>query len=372
MKRYMLVVVAMVACTRAVEVGNEREQIMAATVSPSIGIGAAPAGTLERRVLDLASCSLEGYQIDASCPAMEALAKELAAPGGSKTLSVALGARLLASESAAVRLETAKLMGTDTASRNAIVETARRESNVHVRQAFVRMLANDGAKHAAVGALLLESTSHADRDVRLQAVYALTSPANRALPGGAAKLAHVIEHDPNERVRQAACLAAGRLGDDALVATYDRMTASTADPAMYATCMEGLVAMFHNHPSFDTASEAAYRLFVRRLAAEPRTEVSPPWGVMSSFCYYSHEADLDKLAAWKQRAPWFDAVELKRLITSIVVDKNASWMARAAGVESLIGLGASKAELQALKPAYTTKVEADRMVLAKIDSALAE
>jgi hypothetical protein len=65
---------------------------------------------------------------------------------------------------------------------------------------------------------------------------------------------------------------------------------------------EGLVARFHNAPRFDTYSEAACRLFLTRLSATPRTDHTPPWSVMSTFCYSSHGADLDKPAAWKHRA----------------------------------------------------------------------
>ncbi len=332
----------------------------------------APPGTLERRVLDLASCQLESYQIVDTCVAMRALRQELGAPGGSKELSLALGASLLGHAAPAVRIEAAKLMGSDVASRNAIVHRARREVVPAARQAFVRLLADEGARLPPVAQFLLESASHPTAAVRREALDAITSVANRGMPGGATTIIAMVDRDPDPGVRRAACALGGKLGDAMLVPMYATHTATTADPELYAACMEGLVAMFHNHPVFDTASEPAYRLFLERLAKAPRSEQSPPWSVMSTFCYFSHDADLDKLAAWKQRASWFDATDVKRVIASVIVDKATSWMARTAAIESLVGLGATKAELAALRAAYDPGHAADRQVVAKFDSALGE
>jgi len=344
------------------------------TTAPMISTpkGEAPEGTLERRVLDLASCDLEGYQIVDTCAAMRTLSHELAAPGGSKELSLALGTSLLRHRAPAVRIEAAKLMGSDAASRLAIVDSARRETVPAVRRAYVRMLAGEAAQLPPVAQFLLESADHPTAAVRLDALDAITSPANRAMPGAAAKIISMVERDPDASVRRTACSLGGKLGDTALVPMYAAMTATTADPQLYAACMEGLVAMFHNHPVFDTASEPAYRLFLERLQAQPRSEQSPPWSVMSTFCYFSHDADLDMLAAWKQRATWFDAAEVKRVITSVIQDRATSWEARTAGIESLVGLGATRDELAALRGTYNPKDPVDRRVLAKIDSALGE
>ncbi len=332
----------------------------------------APPGTLERRVLDLASCQLEGYQIVDTCVALRALRHELAVPGGSKELSLALGTSLLGHAAPAVRIEAAKLMGSDVASRTAIVDRARRETAPGVRQAFVHLLADEGARLPPVAQLLLESADHPATAVRREALDAITAVANRGMPGGAAKIIAMVDRDPDPSVRRAACALGGKLGDALLAPMYATHTATTQDPELHAACMEGLVAMFHNHPVFDTASEPAYRLFLDRLAATPRSEQSPPWSVMSTFCYFSHDADLDKLAAWKQRATWFDAAEVKRVIGSVIADKATSWMARTAAIESLVGLGATKAELAGMRTMYDPRDPADRRVLAKFDSALGE
>jgi len=380
-KAFGLWVVGLCACgTPVSEPAAHREQppVMLAA-GPAAGapgqVNIADSGLerYQRIVRNVADCSLEGYQIVPTCPGMHELAAGIANVPADVRAEV--GRSMLSHASPAVRVKAAELMnvahgsGPSVESQDAIADAATRERDPGVLRAFIRVIADHGAANAKVGAVLLAAADHADKDVRLQSVYALTSQANRGLVGGSTKLALLAEKDADAKVRTTACEYAGKLAGDDLIPLYEKMTASAKDPDLYAACMEGLVRMFHDHPALDTANEKAYRLFVKRLAVTPRSETSPPWSVMSTFCYFSHDAEPAKLAAWKQRAPWFDAAEVKRVMTSVISDKSASWMARAAAVESMIGLGASKPELESLRRRIDPR---DKSVLDKIASAIAE
>lgn len=323
----------------------------------------------ERLVLGLADCRLERYQIDSNCAAMVALAaalRESAAWADRAAVDRELGGRLIHHAAPAIRIEAARMLAGTDGGVDAIAAAAAGEPHAGVLQAFVRTVAHASAR-PPVTAMLLAAAGHADPAVRLEAVAALTQ---RAVPGGADKLAQLAERDTDAAVRQAACAGAGKLGDHALLAMYERQTEPTAaaDAPVYAACMEGLVAMFHDHPWFDTADQGAYELFLRRIEATPRSEAVPPWSVMSTFCYFSHESDLDKLAAWKQRAPWFDAARVKRALASVIADGHASWMARAAAVESMVGLGATRDEIAALRHGLRASDPGDKQVLDKLAS----
>jgi hypothetical protein len=324
---------------------------------------------LEKLVLGVESCPLEGHQVVPKCAGMEALAA--GTKGKIATLELPQGGELLRHASPAIRVTAAGLMPRSNEGREAIADAAAVERDPGVLQAFIRVVAEDGARVPKVGAMLLAVAGHADQKIRLAAVDALAAPANRGLGGGAEKLVALAQSDGDIKVRQAACEKAGKLGNEALLPLYEKATASTADADMYAACMEGLVAMFHNHPVFDTSSEAAYRLFLRRLEAKPRTEHAPPWSVMSTFCYFSHDADLDKLAAWKKQAGYFKPDDVKRVMASVISDRSASWMARSAAIESMVGLGASKDELEALKKGFDTADRRDKPVLEKLATVLA-
>lgn len=377
MKAFGLLVVGLCACGTPVnETAARREAPPVMLVAgPASGAPVADSGLerYQRIVRNVADCPLEGYQIVPTCPGMHELAAGIANVPADVRAEV--GRSMLAHPSPAVRVKAAELMtvahggGPSVESQDAIADAATRERVPGVLRAFIRVIADHGAANAKVGAVLLAAADHADKDVRLQAVYALTSQANRGLAGGSTKLALLAEKDVDAKVRTSACEYAGKLATDDLIPLYEKLTANAKDPDLYAACMEGLVRMFHDHPALDTANEKAYRLFLKRLATAPRSETTPPWSVMSTFCYYSHGGEPTKLATWKQRAPWFDAAEVKRVMTSVASDKSASWMARAAAVESMIGLGASKPELEALRRRIDPR---DKSVLDKIASAIAE
>ncbi len=352
-------VLALAACTRADE-ARPAAQAPARKVMES-----APSG-LEKLVVDLETCGLEGYQITSTCPAMIALSTELAQR--KPELSIGLGTRLLAHHAPAVRIEAAVMLGSEGA--NAIVDAARRESDDRVREAMIRTLVPAAVTNPRVSAFLFESTQHVAPSVRAQALVALTLPTSRAIPGAAARVLAMAERDPDPALRREACAAGGKLGDASFVPFYERVTENAADTELYAACMEGVVAMFHNAPAFDTANESAYRLFLRRISAQPRTEHAPPWQVMSAFCYDSREADLEKLAAWRRRATWFAPAEVKAALASVIGDRATSWKARAAAIESMVGLGATAADLKVLAAGYASGSDpGDARVLATLDRA---
>ncbi len=334
-------------------------------VKPRVG-----PSVLEQLVLGIERCSLEGYQVVPTCPGMEAFAA--GTKGQSATLDAQLGGKLLRHGAPAIRVKTVELMADTVETRTAIAEAAGAERDPGVLHAYIRAVADDGARVPKVGAMLLAAADHADPAIRLAAVDALSRAANRWLTGGPEKLVAVARSDRDPRVRRAACAQGGKLGNDVFLPLYEQATASAADPDMYAACMEGLVAMFHNHPGFDTSSEAAYKLFLRRLEAKPRTEHTPPWSVMSAFCYFSHDADLEQLAAWKKHATYFNPDEVKRAMAGVITDRSASWMARSAAIESMVGLGASKLELAALKQSFDAADRRDKPVVDKLVSVLAE
>ena len=325
---------------------------------------------IETLVLGIGACPLEGYQIVPACPGMEAFAAGM--KGKTATLDAHAGGRLLHHASPAIRVKAAELMADTIESRDAIAGAMAVERDPGVLQAFIRAVADDGARVPKVGAMLLAVAGHADPAIRLQAISAIALPANRQMAGGPEKLVAMAEQDADPKVRQVACEKGGKLGNDVFLPLYEKATASAADPEMYAACMAGLVAMFHNHPGFDTSSEAAYRLFLRRLDAQPRTEHSPPWNVMSTFCYFSHESDLDKLAAWKQQATYFKPDDVKRVMAGVIRDRAASWMARSAAIESMVGLGAGQPELAALKHGLDAADRRDRPVFDKLASVLGD
>ena len=325
----------LVACTDGSEAPTGMKVIEGR--APAIGVsGRAPAidglEPYERLVRNFEKCGLEGNQIVSTCPAVAAFETEM--QGVSPEIQVKVGESMIGSASPAVRVQAARMMRLSPRGLDRLARAAATERDPRVLEAFIRIAQPD--PHAT--RLLLTAADHPDVGVRLDAVDALAEHRN---PESAVKLVTMAEHDPDPRVRRAACTQAGHLGTDDVLPLYERTTANASDPDFYAACMEGLASMFHDHG----ASEAAYHLFLRRLEATPRSEASPPWTVMSVFCTDARDA--------QPRPTWFDATEVKRVLASVIADRAASMPARSAAIESLVGLAATPVEVAALRKELT-------------------
>lgn len=340
--------------------------------------GTKPALTIEqyeKLILGLADCKLNGYEIDSKCPGVKALQdamRETTTPVKDMLgMTAKLGEKLITHSSPAVRVKAANLMssltGTTTNSQDTIVAAAAKEKDPQVLQAFIRTVWNDGAKNPKVAKFLIESADHAEKDVRLQAVYAISSSWNKDMKGGPEKLAKVAQNDKELKVRQAACEYGGKLGNKAMLPVIEKFTAKE-DKEMYSACMKGLLQMFFQYPFYETTSDAAYKLFVKRLAS-PHGPDAPPWTVMGEFAKYGDDKN-EKLATWKKKATWFKVADVKKAMMGVVSDKKTNWMARTGAIESLVGLGATKAELEGLKKLYDEKNFDDKNVLRKLDEAI--
>lgn len=342
--------------------------------------GTKPALTLEqyeKLVVGLAECKLKGYEIDSSCPAMKAMQdamKETTTPVKDMLgMSSKLGEKLITHSAPAVRVKAAQLMGSITGtsgtSQDVVVAAAAKEKDPQVLQAFIRTVWNDGGKNPKVAAFLIASADHAETDVRLQAVYALSSSWNKDMKGGPEKLAKVAMADKEAKVRAAACEYGGKLGNKVMIAVMEKMTAKTDDKEMYTACMKGLVAMFFQYPFYETSSQEAYKLFLKRINTAPRTVESAPWTIMGEFSRYG-DLKNEKLIAWKKKTPWFKDADMRKALAAVIADKKTNWMARTGAIESLIGLGATKGELEALRKGYDEKNFDDKNVLKKIEEAI--
>jgi hypothetical protein len=292
----------------------------------------------ERIVRGFDQCALEGNQIVSTCPARAAFESEMR--GVSTAIRAKVGAKMIAHASPAVRVQAASMVAL-----SVLAQAAKSEADPRVLEAFVRIAGKQATQDRDASALLLAAARHHDSGVRLDAVDAIA--ANGTMPGAAEALVALAETDADPTVRRAACEQAGRVGSDVVLPLYERATQAATDPNLYAACMQGLAARV-------TASEPAYRLFLRRLGETPRSEHTPPWTVMSLFC------DL----APDQRPAWFDAAEVRRVLASIITDHAASMQARSAAIESLAGLQATPVELLNLKKSLAAP--ADKPLLDKI------
>lgn len=335
--------------------------------------------SFEALVVGLSACEVKGAVIDPECEALKAYREGVrgrrapaAVTGGD---AYEISKKLLAHESAAVRIKAIDLLGapvgTSPEARALILESFPKEPNPGVLVAMLRVVTNDGARDDKIGQLLIAALDHKDLDVRAQAIYALSSSSNKKLAGGAERLARAALRDPDMQIRKAACEYAGKLGDESLLPTYVKLTEPSVDPALQSSCMRGLVEMWADHPNFENSSEAAYRLTLTLLERTPRTKAMPSWIAISAIGHLG--GDGDKVIAWKKRAPWFDAVAVRKALTAVVLDDAPEDLAVAQSITAMAALGSDAGELGALKGklAGSTRLRPKGQVGKAFDKALA-
>lgn len=364
-----------------------RVSLAATLVVSSLVLAAGPASNkppltreaYKKLVLGLADCKVVGYDIDGKCAGVKALQdaiKETNTPLKDLAgMNEGLGRELLGHASPAIRIKganlTSSVLGTGTASQDAIVAAGAKEKDPGVLQAFIRVVSSSGAKNPKVAAFLIKSADHSDMKVRLQAVYALSSAWNREMAGGAEKLLSMAQKDAEVDVRKAACEYGGKLGNPVLLPFMEKATEKTDDKVMYTACMKGLLTMFYDYPLFGTSNEAAYKLFLKRMAEKPRSSVRPPWTLTGAFEKYTSQTT-SGFTDWKKAASWFKPADVQKVLIDILKDKDAYLMGRRGAVGSLVGLGSTGAELEALKASLDPKNSNDQSVSKEIDAAIAK
>lgn len=335
-------------------------------------------GDYEKLVLALSSCTAKedgntyyGY-IDSACPALKALNEWKAVKENYKKMgdTNALGVKLIGHEAAAVRLYAAQMMesltGTKDDALKALLAQVKAEKDPAVLKAILHASANNGARNADIGKMLLDLAAHENANVRATAAVSIASPWNKEMKGAPEKLAEMMEKDKEMSVRKAACGYAGQLDAPLLVPVYDRMTDPKVEEELAAECMKGLLEMWASYPLWERHNEDAYKLTLKRLEQTPRTDKMPPWTIMGTLGNVGEGkgASFDK---WKAASTWFDAAALRKALGGIVLDGKANWMARTGAVKAAIALGATKADLDAWKKKLDAKNTNDKYVLDAIE-----
>ncbi len=308
----------------------------------------------ERLMLTLKDCELQDRGIDRKCPAWETFDHARKTRGsklrGMNDQLAQLGQKYITDPSPAIRLHAASLMGSlvgaSPESQALIIKTLKTEQNPQVMRALIRTVSSKVAENAELCEALKSLAGHSDENVRIALNDAFTSTWAAGTEGTLELAMKAVENDPSPKVREQACKRLGNRAEEKVLPLLEKMTLAPGDnPKLYAACMNGLTAMWSAPVVPKTPSEKAYRLTIQRLSQTPRTEQMPPWNIMPNLAW----AAKDQL---KAAEPWLNVDDLKRVLTEIVSDRNAHWMARTSAINTLRRLGVTPEEFTKLAESY--------------------
>ncbi|MFN3201174.1 MAG: HEAT repeat domain-containing protein [Bradymonadia bacterium] len=359
----------------ALEAAADAKKTAAAMLKP----GEAPTPEqFEALLLGLTACEVTERDIDRKCDAWKAYdaARKAGRKAAMKNLGglyASLGKKHISHEHPAVRLQSASMMssifGASEDSQQALVAAAKAEKDARVLRAMIRAMGSSVGKNEGVRALLLETAQHADEKVRIEVVSWLTSSWAQGTEGTLEKAMDIVKSDTSEDVRRFACKRLGERGDERALPLLKKMTdakqaENLKDPRMFASCFEGIIAMWSAPVPHKAPSKAAYTHTLALLKDKAhRDEKNPPWTVFSRLRWA-------KKPKFQEAAPWYKAADVHKVLNDIIVDRKTNWMARTGAVDTLKDLGGDKKVFEKLKKSYKGAEKQDAHVLKKIEKAL--
>ena len=217
----------------------------------------------------------------------------------------------------------ASLLGASAAHVTAAKEILKTEKEPYVIKCAVAALANEGGKDAEIGQFLLDAAKNENAAVRRRVASALGSSWNKTLSGAVEAEIELMKDSDNE-VRKTAYEAAGRLGDERVIAPISEMLKNEADADLHSNGVRGLVWLWYDYPSHESTSEAAYRATMDYFKTTPGSDKVPAWAAVTSFINKS-EKNYD---AWREKATYFNPDELYEVMLGLVKNENLNRMTR--------------------------------------------
>lgn len=267
--------------------------------------------TLAQNITDDAFSKL--YESDASFPNSDNVIEKLIKSDSPQVRGYALS--LMSS-----------LFGVDSDSMKLAKELIAKETEPYVLLKATNALANEGSD-SEIGAFLIKMASYDNPVIRTNAVYALGNSWSVSVDGAADTIIKLM-NDEDSSVRSAACRYAGNLYDESVIDPLVAILNNDAEYELHGDCINSLTTMWYDYPFHEHTSEKAYNATMDYWKKTPRTENIPDW---TSFSNLESKSDTS-FDAWKAKATYYNADDIINVMTDIIKDSDADWMARTSAV----------------------------------------
>ncbi|MDO4788627.1 MAG: HEAT repeat domain-containing protein [Johnsonella sp.] len=218
------------------------------------------------------------------------------------------------------------------------------EKDPHVIAAAVRYLGSEGGANPDIAAFLLESAKHEDPVVRMWAASSIGSSWNENMEGALEAMLELMK-DSDPKVREWACTYIGNLGKEEAVAPLAEILNTDEEYELHGACMDSLSTLWLDYPFHEKHFESAYLASMEYFKKTPRSENTPFWLAVNNIS----NIDEDSIEAWKANAPFYNPDEIVSLMTDIVADPNADFLARTSAIDVIKAHG-TREQLEALAP----------------------
>ncbi len=336
----------------------------------------------EKLVVALDKCTVNENGIDYKCEAWKNLEKARNRNTALKDLvgaSSAIGKKHIGDEAPAVRLQSARMMGSifgsDNTTQDVIVAAAEKEKEPAVLKAMINVVGSRHKGNEKVKALLLKTADHENERVRMESMSWFLTSFGEGVPATFDKVLEHLGKDPSEKVRAYLCSRLFGSGDVRALKELDKyLSAKDTSKDLFAGCWDGAIASWTGFPFPSNPQQKGYELVMKVLNTKPRTQDRPPWtGISTLRAAKTEFKPEDKFGNdWFNKVkPWYKKDKLIAALEGVADDKDANWMARTGALDVMRELGAPKAQFEKLQKKYEKETTGDNThIKRKIDDIL--
>lgn len=224
-----------------------------------------------------------------------------------------------------------------------VKELVKTETEPAVIKEAIATLGNSG-NDPEVGAFLIASAKHEDPRIRETAASWIGSYWNDKMEGAVEAELELMK-DENVKVADAAYRNCEDMTDKRILEALKEALNDDEKYELHGSCMDSVIYMWLNYPSHEKYNKEAYKISMDYFKKKPRTKNVPYWIAVS----HMDKINEDKFDAWKKKAKYYKPKEIVEVMTEIIKDKNADYLARCCAVDVIAKHGGKKA-FKDLKP----------------------
>lgn len=225
------------------------------------------------------------------------------------------------------------IFGADSADLDAAISALAQETDPYCLYVAVKAVGNEMSKRKEIADFIFRMADHENPLIRRRTTTYIGSSRAAEVDGTIEKLIAMMS-DEDQRVREAACEAAGDQHNEVVIEPLVAILNNPEEAEIHGAAIDGLSTLWLDYPYHEHASEAAYRATLDYYSVKPRTDKIPAWSGIPEF----NMINQNKFSEWPGKDTWFDADEFFGVMADVIADPDMNWLGKEPAMKAILVL----------------------------------
>ena len=225
------------------------------------------------------------------------------------------------------------VFGADSGDLDAAINALASETDPYCLYVAVKGVGNEMRTRKEIADFVFRMADHENPLIRRRAASYIGSKLASEVDGTIEKLIAMMS-DEDQRVREAACKAAGDQHNEAVIEPLVAILNNPEEEKIHGAAINGLSTLWLDYPYHEYASEAAYRATLNYYSVTPRTDKVPAWSGIPMF----NMINKNKFDKWPGKDTWFDADEFFGVMADVIADPDMNWLGKEPAMKAILAL----------------------------------